>query len=163
MPALKAGTLPVDGAAHRKLTAALATLTLQTPAGAAQSGLARTVAGKRYMFDSNKPLLESITFDPALAGGTSVILRINGADERIAVGQSGWQKGTLNTSAARDAIAASGAWTAEDTYTLKVVRYRTPFVTTYRLRFAGDQLFLTIEQNVGPADARVTELVGRSR
>jgi CubicO group peptidase (beta-lactamase class C family) len=163
VPALKAGALPVDAAAHRKLTAALATLTLQTPAGAAQSGLAGTVAGKRYMFDSNKPLLESITFDPASAGGTSVIMRINGADERIAVGQSGWQKGTLNTPAARDAIAASGAWAAEDTYTLKVVRYRTPFVTTYRLRFAGDQLVLTIEQNVGPADARVTELVGRSR
>ncbi len=58
-------------------------------------------------------------------------------------------------------IAASGAWTADDTYTLNVVRYRTPFATTYQLRFAGDQVFLKAEQNVGAADARITELVGR--
>ncbi len=60
-----------------------------------------------------------------------------------------------------DAVAASGAWTADDTYTLKVVRYRTPFATTYELRFAGEQLFVKAEQNVGPADARVVELVGK--
>ena len=59
-----------------------------------------------------------------------------------------------------NAIAASGAWTADDTYTLAVARYRTPFVTTYKLRFAGDQLFVTTEQNV-PANAKPVEFVGR--
>ena len=59
-----------------------------------------------------------------------------------------------------DPIAASGAWTADDTYTLDVVRYRTPFATTYKLRFAGDQLFVSAEQNV-PANAKVVEIVGR--
>jgi hypothetical protein len=44
---------------------------------------------------------------------------------------------------------------------MDVVRYRTPFATTYKLRFAGDQLFLNIEQNVGAADARVSDLVGK--
>jgi hypothetical protein len=58
-------------------------------------------------------------------------------------------------------VASSGAWTAENTCTLDVVRYRTPFATNYQLRFDGDQLFVKIEQNVGPADARVTELVGK--
>ncbi len=91
------------------------------------------------------------------------MVRIGGVDQRIEIGRGSWRKGTLRLAAdgATDPIAASGAWTADDTYTLSVVRYRTPFATTYQLRFAGDQLFLKAEQNVGAADARITELVGR--
>jgi hypothetical protein len=59
-----------------------------------------------------------------------------------------------------DPIASSGGWTAGETYTLKIVRYDTPFTTSYHLRFAGDQLVVDSEQNVGPADARVSHLVG---
>jgi len=60
-------------------------------------------------------------------------------------------------------VAASGGWTADDTYTLKVVRYRTPFVVTYRLQFSGDQLGVESEMNVGAADRRVAQWVGRAR
>jgi CubicO group peptidase (beta-lactamase class C family) len=163
VPALQAGTLPADSAAHRKLTSKLAALTLRAPSGAATSTLAKTIAGKRYTFDSNKPSLESIVLEPAAAGGgASLTMRIAGTDQRIAAGHNAWVKGMLATSAMPDAIAASGAWTADDTYTLMVVRYRTPFATTYQLRFAGDQLFVKAEQNVGPADARVTEMVGKA-
>ncbi len=42
-----------------------------------------------------------------------------------------------------------------------MVRYRTPFTTTYQLRFAGDQLFVKAEQNVGAADTRISEFVGK--
>ena len=66
VPALKAGALPADGAAHRKLTAKLATLTLRAPSGTATSAMATNVAGKRYTFDSNK---QSIDVDRARVGG----------------------------------------------------------------------------------------------
>jgi CubicO group peptidase (beta-lactamase class C family) len=49
---------------------------------------------------------------------------------------------------------------AQPSANLAVARYPTPFVTTYMLRFAGDQLFLTAEQNV-PANAKPVEIVGR--
>jgi CubicO group peptidase (beta-lactamase class C family) len=158
VPALKTGPLPADAASHRKLTDKLATLTLRSPKGTATSAMAQTVAGKRYTFDSNKQAIESIALEPS-ANGMSVIIR--SADQRLAAGPSAWTKGTFNVSGAPAPVASSGAWTAEDTYTLDIVRYRTPFATTYKLRFAGDQLFVNIEQNVGPADARVTELVGK--
>ncbi|MET0214878.1 MAG: serine hydrolase [Vicinamibacterales bacterium] len=160
VPALKAGPLPVDAASHRKLTDKLATLTLRSPAGTATSAMARTVAGKLYAFDSNKQSIESIALEPS-ANSTSVIIRSGGVDQRLTAGHDAWTKDTFSVSGAPAPVASSGAWTAEDTYTLDVVRYRTPFATNYQLRFASDQLFVKIEQNVGPADARVTELVGK--
>ena len=160
VPALKAGPLAADAASHRKLTDKLATLALRSPAGTATSAMARTVAGKSYTFDSNKQSIESIALEPS-ANSTSVIIRSGGVDQRLTAGHDAWTKGIFSVSGAPAPVASSGAWTAEDTYTLDVVRYRTPFATNYQLRFAGDQLFVKIEQNVGPADARVTELVGK--
>jgi len=162
VPALKAGALAADAAANRKLTEKLATLRLRAPSGTAASAMAQTVAGKRYTFDSNKQSIESMALESTTATGVaSFTMRIAGADQRITATHNAWQKSTLKSNGTEDAIAASGAWTGEDTYTLKVVRYRTPFATTYKMRFAGDRLFVNAEQNVGPADARVTELVGK--
>ena len=156
--------VPADAVASRKLADKLAALKLRAPSGTAASTTARSWLGKRYAFDSNKLALEAISLDAASASGEpSFVVRIAGVDQRIEIGRGSWRKGTLRLAAdgAADAIAASGAWTADDTYTLSVVRYRTPFATTYQLRFAGDQLFLKAEQNVGAADARITEIVGR--
>jgi hypothetical protein len=161
VPALKSGALRADASAHRTLTDKLAALALRTPSGTATTPMARTVSGKRYTFDSNKQSIESIALEPSANGAASVVIRNGGADQRIAAGHNAWTKGSFTMSGTPNAIAASGAWTSDDTYTMDVVRYRTPFATTYKLRFAGDQLFLNIEQNVGPADARVSELVGK--
>jgi hypothetical protein len=162
VPALKAGPLPSDAATNRKLAQKLSALVLRTPSGAATAPVAQTVAGKRYVFDKNAPSIESIALEPAPAGGAaSIALRISGVDQRITAGHNNWQKGSLIASGAPHAGAASGAWTSGDTYTLKVVRFRTPFSTTYHMRFAGDQVFVKAELNVGPVDARVSEFAGR--
>ena len=76
---------------------------------------------------------------------------MDGADQTIAATSGAWQKGTLTIGGKAEAVAASGGWTAADTFTLQVVRYRTPFSTTYRFRFADDQVTVDSEQNVGPA------------
>jgi hypothetical protein len=59
------------------------------------------------------------------------------------------------------AIATSGAWSADDTYKLSIVRYQTPFTTQYTLRFAADQLTLDLEPNVGPPAERRIQLIGK--
>ena len=66
----------------------------------------------------------------------------------------------LRSANSSEPVAVSGGWTADDTYTLKVVRYRTPFAMTYRLRFAGDQMTIDSEENVGGADTRLMSVVG---
>jgi CubicO group peptidase (beta-lactamase class C family) len=168
LPALKDGALPADAAAQKTLAAKLAHLTLRpqtststnTGNGAGGNGGG---AGKRYLFAENKQAIEAIALDSADAkGAVSLTLRVAGADQRIKATPGAWTRQTVTLRGAPDAIATSGAWTSDDTYTLKVVRYRTPFATTYRLRFAGDQLTVDTEQNVGAADDRVAKLTGKA-
>ncbi|HEY1763612.1 MAG TPA: hypothetical protein VGF85_01735, partial [Opitutaceae bacterium] len=57
-------------------------------------------------------------------------------------------------------VAASGAWSSDETFTFKVWRYRTPFATTYELRFSSSGLIVESLDNVGngvaPAWVRAT-------
>ena len=57
-------------------------------------------------------------------------------------------------------VAASGAWTSDDTYTVKACFYETPFCATLALRFAGDALVLDQEMNVGFGPTKRPQLVG---
>jgi hypothetical protein len=160
VPALKASALPPDGAADKALTTRLATLTLAPQDNTAASGVASAVAGQRYAFDSNPQTIEWASLGAPASGATTVTLHMDGIDQPIASAPGTWRKSTLRFKGVDDAVASSGGWTAGDTYTLKVVRYRTPFITTYRLQFAGDELHLTVDQNVGPPDTLTRELRG---
>jgi CubicO group peptidase (beta-lactamase class C family) len=164
VPALGPAALTADEPARTKLNAKLSSLVLRTPSGtaAAVPGMMKSVAGKRYTLTKNPQGFESIALGPAAGTDATLTVSIAGADQQIAVGSSAWRSGTIKTPAGKiDPIAASGAWTADDTYTLKVVRYQTPFVTTFQLKFAGDQLAVTSEENVGAADTRTAKYDGK--
>jgi len=61
-------------------------------------------------------------------------------------------------------VAASGAWTANDVYTVKLAFYETPFCVTITLRFTGDKLFYNAEYNaVRRPPAKQPELTGRAQ
>ena len=57
-------------------------------------------------------------------------------------------------------VAASGAWTSDDSYTAKVCFYETPFCDTLGLRFAGDAVVLDQEHNVSFGATKRPQLVG---
>jgi CubicO group peptidase (beta-lactamase class C family) len=164
IPAFKANALPADAATSAKLTAKLKGLTLKTQIGtSAMAPAVKALVGKTYTFSSNPQSVESLILNSADASGAvSLTLRIAGTDQQISAAPDSWRKGTLTIRGVADPIAASGAWTAADTYTLKVARYRTPFVATYRMKFADDQLAVEIEQNVGAADSRILQIVGKT-
>jgi hypothetical protein len=161
VPALKAPALPPDAAADKALTTRLATLTLAPQTDTAASPVASAVAGQRYAFDSNPQTIEWASIGAPASGATTVTLHMDGIDQTLTSAPGAWRKSTLRVKGVDDAVASSGGWTADDTYTLKVVRYRTPFITTYRLQFAGDELHLTVDQNVGPPDTLTRELRGQ--
>jgi hypothetical protein len=161
VPALKPSALPADRAANEKLTAKLKTLTLKPQTGEPTSTQASRVIGKRYTFETNRDAIEAITLDSANAAGeVTFVVRSGGKDQRVAASRGAWQKGSMTIRGVADPMAASGGWTSDDTYTLKVARYRTPFTTTYRLRFTGDQLVVESEANVGAADTRIVHYTG---
>ena len=175
VPALGGAPLPPDQAAQRALTARLATLTLPPVRGVRPDATALAAASRRYTFGDNGSSIEWLSVEPAAAhDGQTIALRIGGVEQRVSARAGVWEKGvwaeapragtpsviTAVDQGRGEPMAASGAWSAGDTYVLKIARYRTPFVTTYRLRFSGDALAVEIEQNVGPADQRVTRLTG---
>jgi hypothetical protein len=59
--------------------------------------------------------------------------------------------------------AASGAWTAENTFTLKIVLPETPFYSTVNFRFDGDRLVIDSEHNVAFGPTKLAQLTGHAR
>jgi hypothetical protein len=162
VPALKEGALAADAASYRKLTTKLASLTLRPQTGTAAGVSTKGVEGKRYVFGANPLSIESLTLaSTGETGEATFTVRTAGSDQQVVAAPGAWRKGTILVKGTPDPIAASGAWTSDDTYTLQVVRYQTPFATTYRLRFAGDQLVVDSEQNVGAPDARMAHVEGK--
>jgi CubicO group peptidase (beta-lactamase class C family) len=160
LPALGSAPLPADPGSDRRLTEKLASLSLPVQAGEATSPVAAKVAGRRYAFPENPQHIEAVSLMAAGGTGMPVTLRISGVDQHFDCGQGSWATGSISP-APGDAIpvAASGAWTSEDTYSFRLCRSLTPFSTAYDLRFAGDTVILEALDNVGsvaPARIRLT-------
>ena len=163
VPALGASALPADPESDRKLSEKLACLSLVTQAGQATSPEADRVKGRRFVFPPNAQMIESISLKSAGAG-TVFTLRVAGADHEIACGYGSWSKGSTSTPSGEVvAVASSGAWSSGDTYTIRMVAYRSPFSTDYDLRFAGEQVILEALDNVGLVQPTRTRLVGTAQ
>jgi hypothetical protein len=73
-------------------------------------------------------------------------------------------KGTFPLSAgSTEPVAIAGAWTDDNTYTLKFVQYRQPFILTAWLRFAGDEVTVETEMNVGFGGTKSPSLTGKAQ
>ena len=58
-------------------------------------------------------------------------------------------------------VAASGAWSAEDVFNVKLVLYQTPFYSSLNFKFDGDRLLFDAEHNVAFGPTKLPQLVGR--
>ncbi len=162
LPALQPGALPENRAANEALKARLAKLSLPAQAGEAASSRAAALAGKTFVFPENRHGIEAITWEaPGVAGEQMLKIAVAGAEQRVVAPHGRWQKGELKTATFSEPVVTSGAWTADDTYALKVVRYQGPFTHVYRLKFAGDEVTLEGEQNVGAGTSQPPAVVGR--
>lgn len=163
LPAMGPKALAADEAAQGKLKAKLASLAIATAQGKASSGQAARVAGKRYAFPANDAKIESLTLASAADGSAKLTVRVDGREEALSLGHGRWELGRGQFWAWREmALAGSGAWTAEDTYTARLCAYETPTVTTVRLRFAEGQVTLERENNVGFGPSKAAPLTGRA-
>ena len=161
LPALDAKPLPADKASATKLRQKLASLTLPPQAGEATRPLAPQVSEKRYVFPANDAKLEALAVEFG-ADGVVIVARQDGRESRVPVGQGSWKKGaSLLTIGVAEKIAASGAWTADDTFTAKLVAYETPFVQTVALQWKGEELFVDTEYNVAFGERKRPRLVGK--
>jgi hypothetical protein len=94
----------------------------------------------------------------------TLVARFNGAEQRIVCGRGAWRKGRAAWGAlAAQPVAASGAWTADDTFAARLCFYETPFIFTARLKFSGDEVRCDVESNVGFGPLKQAQLVGKAR
>jgi hypothetical protein len=153
LPGLHSDPLPADEKAQAKLEARLASLQLRPQSGAPHSYMAALVSGNRYELAPNDKKITHIHVSFG-AEGAQIILQDDTGEHVIACGKEGWLLGHTSfdlpaSESAPQPVAASGAWTADDTYTIRLCFRETPFISTLALRFAGDRLELQRAENVG--------------
>ena len=163
LPAMQPKGLRADRDSHKKLEQTLASLTLHPQKGSGSPGTAAKWSGKPFVFPANDQKLETIALEFSAAGSpVTLVTRCNGVEQRIACGNGGWKKGTMTyATLAAQPVAASGAWTANDTYTAQLSFYETPFCLTVSLKFADDQLLYDCEYNVNFGPTKQPQLIGK--
>ncbi len=163
LPAMKPTSLDDDDETRKKLEGRLAGLSLRSPIASGSGQTAERFLGKRFLFPSNERKIEAIGLEGIDKGdGLTLIMQTDGVEQRVSCGRGAWSKGRLSFGILPEQpVAACGAWTADDTYTVKLCFYETPFNVTLRLTFSGDQLFCDSESNVAFGTTRQPQLIGQ--
>ena len=134
---------------------------LRPQPGSASSPIAAQVSGKRYVFPANDDKIEAVSLETG-GDGVALVTRTAGRESRVPVGFGAWGKSaTVVRGTSEERVAASGGWTADDTYTARLCLHETPFVVTWSLEFKGDEVSLDIDSNVGFGPTKRPTLVGR--
>jgi len=162
LPAMGASPLPVDSTGQAALEDRLARLSLPVPQGAASSPDAARVSGKRFVFEPNEEQIAAIACDVGREADL-LTLEDDRGPHQVECGHGSWRKGstTLERPEPRH-VAASGAWTDEHTYTMKLYFYETPFAQTIVCRFDGDRVVLERSMNVSFGPTERPRLEGRA-
>lgn len=177
LPEMSPAPLPRDPGAARALEQKLAGLALPLPNGTPHSPLARKVSGRAYRVEPNELAIRQVSFDFA---GDQTVFHIRGAAARrphditslsavvgehsltCGLGQGYESQSKLFADGRRQPVVAHGVWTAEDTFTITLRLVETPFCITLAARFTGEQLEMTVEQNVRPGPGSPQVLKGIS-
>jgi CubicO group peptidase (beta-lactamase class C family) len=172
LPAFAAKRLPADKATQDRLATKLRSLAVKMPVGAATSPRASAVFGQPFVFPANDQKLESLSLTPLVSDGWLLTRRINGTETVLRCGHGRWLNGNGSLGAAprgplgaldSEPLAASAAWTADDTFTVKVCARETPYQTTFTLQFADDEVTVRSQTNVGFGNTKGAPVVGRSK
>jgi CubicO group peptidase (beta-lactamase class C family) len=162
LPSMKAGApLPADAPVQNRLSRKLASLSLPPQPGRPTSAVARQVSGQIYELPKNDDGLEAIGLETGAE--TTLVVRSAGRESRVPVGHGDWRRGgtLFGSGGSEQQVAATGGWTADDTYAVKACLYETPFCRTLNLWFTGRALVLDQEMNVGFGPTKRPQLVGR--
>jgi CubicO group peptidase (beta-lactamase class C family) len=161
LPALKPAPLAADETARTKLERKLKSLSLPPQTGSAAPA---SVSGRKYVFAPNERKLEALMLvGDGKDGPVSLTARFDGVERRITCGRGAWQKGRVAWGQLPEQpVAASGAWTANDTFTARLCFYETPVIVTLRLKFSGPELQYNAEANVGFGPTKEPQLTGRA-
>ena len=161
LPALNTESA-ADATTQNGLSEKLSSLSLPPLRGQALSPLAAHVSGQTFRAEANHLNIETIT--PRFTdSGCTITVKMPEGEEIITCGYGVWQQGETAVLNQRAMVGptltfASGAWTADDCFTMLVRLVKTPFVYTLNWHFIGDGLMVDLAVNVsfGPLRASLT-------
>jgi hypothetical protein len=171
LPAMSAGSLPEDMGAQRTLRAKLAALRVAMPSGRPTTALAARISRRWYDLPQNDRGIRSIALDLTSPSPALLVRKATG-EIRTPMGIGSWVRShagfangieQLLSVPPDPEIAASGAWTADSVFTLKLVAPQTPFYSTLTFRFTGERLVLDSEHNVSFGPTKLPRLEARAR
>jgi hypothetical protein len=163
LPVMQPESLPADVQAYNELCDKLATLSLPLANGKASSPNAEHWSGKTYKLESNYLNLESVAIQFGDSSNT-LLLRDAHGEHKIVVGYSTWLMGISNVRGRGDEpVASCGAWTAEDTYEVRICCSEDAYCPIFRFHYQGGELQFETEPNAtwDWEPAGVTKITGR--
>jgi hypothetical protein len=154
--------MQADAEGEKKLRQRLAGLSLRPQEGSASPAV--NVWGRTFTFPDNPRKLESVRLEKGETDDTvTLVTKTDGVESRVACAHGDWRRGRMARGRTPEQpVAASGAWADGNTFTAKLCFYETPFISTLRFTFAGDEVRLNSETNVGFGPTREAELVGKA-
>jgi CubicO group peptidase (beta-lactamase class C family) len=161
LPAMQPQALPADPQAYGALCDKLAALSLPLPVGQPASPRAEQWSGKTVQLESDDLLPESV----AIRFGDercTLIVRDERGEHAVQVGYATWLKGTTDMRGyGAEPVAASGAWTAEDTFEVRLCYYERVYCPVLRFHYTRGELQLEVEPNVSWDSTEVRTVTGR--
>lgn len=160
LPAMGAHALPADHETTQKLESRLKNLMVKPQDGKTTAAMN---LNKTYTFPANSLKLNSIMVNGQKDGSFALFTKIDGKDHRINCRPNQWMKDRFPWSRQPEQpAAATGAWTSDDTFVAKFCFYETPYITTVRMKFTGNELALESESNVSFGATKEAKLVGKA-
>jgi len=91
---------------------------------------------EKFGFPANDQKIESVTLKPGSSNnGYQLVTQTAGVESRIDCGYHEWRRGRAPFGTyVNEPVAATGAWTANDTYVVRLCATETPYVVTIKLR-----------------------------
>lgn len=153
LPAMHSESLPEDAEAQEKLTQKVSNLRLPPVQGKAEAPITSQISGRTYAVDANSLGIKSISLN-FTQSDCIVSIETMVCVETIPCGYGRWQPGHTTSLFSQSLlfdhvlITSSGAWTAEDIFTIIVRLYETPFYHTVICHFVSDGMLVEIQVNV---------------
>jgi hypothetical protein len=163
LPAMQPGPLAADPQAYVKLCDKLAVLSLPPLKGQPTSPSAVQWSGKIYQLESNHLGLANVAVRFADQGST-LVLGDGRGEHPIQVGHATWLKAATDVRGrGEEPIVTCGAWTAEDTYEVRICYSEDAFCPVLRFHYTSGGLQLEVDPNAtwDWEPAGVTKIAGR--
>ena len=166
LPAMQPRALGENVAAQRALKVKLAGLVVRVAPGQPTSPIASSVSGRWYQLPENDRGMRAVSLDFSAAPLLHVRSATGESTTTIGLGvwssSKGWTNGIdhLLSVTPPVTIAASGGWSADSVFTVKLVAPETPFYSTMSFRFDGNRLVVDGENNVSFGPRKLPTLIG---